>query len=94
LVQFGNSPFFSCVPMSGLISFFILLRIKKGVASQHPVKYNLDEDELKRVSALSRVELEEMRKELEKAQKLIEVTNDDDEDGDDDSVIEEGDTKE
>jgi len=64
------------------------------VASQHPVKYNLDEDELKRVSALSRVELEEMRKELEKAQKLIEVTNDDDEDGDDDSVTEEGDTKE
>jgi periodic tryptophan protein 1 len=56
-----------------------LIRIRKGVATQHPEKYVLDEKELQRVSALSRVELEEMKKEIEKAQKRVEITNDEDE---------------
>lgn len=60
------------------------IRIKKGVSAQHPEKYVLDEDELKRVSALSRIELEEMKKEVEKAQKLAASTNNDDEDDEDD----------
>ena len=42
-------------------------RVKRGVAAQHPQKYNLDEAELERVSALARVELEDARAELERA---------------------------
>ena len=43
-------------------------RVKRGVAIQHPHKYNLDEKELERVSALARIELEDARQELERAQ--------------------------
>jgi periodic tryptophan protein 1 len=43
-------------------------RVKRGVAVQHPQKYNLDEKELERVSALARIELEDARIELERAQ--------------------------
>ena len=42
-------------------------RVKRGVAAQHPQKYNLDETELERVSALARIELEDARVELERA---------------------------
>ena len=42
--------------------------MKRGVAAQHPNKYNLDETELERVSALARIELEDARVELERAQ--------------------------
>lgn len=41
--------------------------MKRGVAVQHPAKYNLDEKELERVSALARIELEDARVELERA---------------------------
>lgn len=37
------------------------------MAAQHPSKYNLDETELGRVSALARIELEDARIELERA---------------------------
>ena len=43
-------------------------RVKRGAANQHPTKYNLDEKELERVSALARIELEDARVELERAQ--------------------------
>ena len=42
-------------------------RVRRGVAAQHPQKYVLDDQELERVSALARIELEDARKELEKA---------------------------
>lgn len=42
-------------------------RVKRGVAASHPRKYVLDENELERVSALARIELEDARKELERA---------------------------
>ena len=42
-------------------------RVKRGVASSQPRKYNLDEKELARVSALARIELEDARTELMRA---------------------------
>lgn len=41
--------------------------MKRGVAAAHPKKYDLDEKELARVSALARIELEDARAELEHA---------------------------
>ncbi|KAL1949629.1 hypothetical protein VTO73DRAFT_8510 [Trametes versicolor] len=53
--------------MSNLISSVAWVR--RGIAAQHPIKYTLDDQELERVSALARVELEDARKELEQAHK-------------------------
>ena len=44
-----------------------ICRVRRGVSVQHPTKYVLDDQELERVSALARVELEDARKELEAA---------------------------
>lgn len=46
-----------------------LIRVRRGIAEHHPAKYVLDEQELNRVSALARIELEDARAELEKAHK-------------------------
>ncbi|KAF8217851.1 WD40-repeat-containing domain protein [Mycena galopus ATCC 62051] len=51
--------------MSSLIS--AVSWVKRGVAAQNPPKYVLDDKELERVSALSRVEKEDARIELERA---------------------------
>jgi len=51
--------------MSSLIS--CVTWVKRGVAAQHPIKYVLDDNELQRVSALARIEIEDARKELEQA---------------------------
>ncbi|KAI5122933.1 hypothetical protein M0805_007611 [Coniferiporia weirii] len=51
--------------MSSLIS--CVSWVKRGVTARHPGKYNLDERELGRVSALARIELEDARVELERA---------------------------
>ncbi|RPD74959.1 WD40 repeat-like protein [Lentinus tigrinus ALCF2SS1-7] len=56
--------------MSGLISSVAWVR--RGVATRHPQKYVLDDQELERVSALARIELEDARKELEAAHKAAE----------------------
>lgn len=59
-------------------------RVKRGVATQHPQKYNLDEKELERVSALARIELEDARQELENAQEEAQKLEEErDEEGDD-----------
>ena len=42
-------------------------RVKRGVAARNPEKYVLDDKELERVSALARIELDDARKELERA---------------------------
>ena len=47
--------------------------MRRGVAAQHPTKYVLDDQELERVSALARIELEDARKELEKAHKAAQA---------------------
>jgi len=46
--------------------------VKRGVSVAHPDKYVLDEQELERVSALARIELEDAKKELERAHKAAE----------------------
>ena len=41
--------------------------VRQGVAAQHPSKYVLNDSELERVSALAGIELEDARRELERA---------------------------
>ncbi|KAF5359202.1 hypothetical protein D9756_003076 [Leucocoprinus leucothites] len=53
--------------MSNLIS--AVAWVKRGAAIQHPQKYVLDDNELQRVSALARIELEDARVEMERAHK-------------------------
>lgn len=57
--------------MSGLISS--LAWVKRGAAQQNPQKYVLDDQELKRVSALARIELEDAKAELLRAQEAAKV---------------------
>ncbi|GJE85578.1 WD40 repeat-like protein [Phanerochaete sordida] len=79
--------------------------VKRGVSAQHPEKYLLDDKELERVSALARIELEDAKKELERAHKAAGVMGkgaegdeaDDDADADEDEsawVDEDEDAKE
>ncbi|KAG6333092.1 hypothetical protein ID866_5994 [Astraeus odoratus] len=77
--------------MSNLIS--CVTWVKRGVASQHPQKYVLDEKELGRVRALARIELEDAQVELDRAHKAAmkmgkgaegEEADDDDSDRDED----------
>ncbi|KAF8071864.1 WD40-repeat-containing domain protein [Lyophyllum atratum] len=51
--------------MTSLIS--AVAWVRRGVTAQHPQKYVLDDQELERVSALARIELEDARVELERA---------------------------
>lgn len=51
--------------MSSLIS--AVAWVRRGISTQHPQKYILDDKELERVSALARIELEDARVELERA---------------------------
>ncbi|CAA7266975.1 unnamed protein product [Cyclocybe aegerita] len=51
--------------MSNLIS--AVAWVRRGVSAQHPAKYVLDDQELERVSALARIELEDARDELQRA---------------------------
>ncbi|KAF9267928.1 transducin family protein/WD-40 repeat family protein [Marasmius fiardii PR-910] len=57
--------------MSNLISSVAWVR--RGVASQHPSKYVLDDKELERVSALAHIELEDARTELKRAHEAAKV---------------------
>lgn len=47
---------------------------------QQPVKYDLDEDELKRISSIAKIELEDARTELERANKAAQAMGEDDDD--------------
>ena len=51
--------------MSNLIS--AVAWVRRGVSARNPEKYVLDDEELERVSALARIELEDARIELERA---------------------------
>ena len=60
--------------------------VRRGVATEHPLKYAVDEKELERVSALARVELEDARVELERVSELAKgmgqgIEEDDEEEG-------------
>lgn len=56
-----------CVPPVFLTVRSHVYRVRRGVAARQPTKYTLDDQELERVSALARIELEDARKELEMA---------------------------
>ncbi|KAJ7170934.1 WD40-repeat-containing domain protein [Mycena crocata] len=82
--------------MSSLIS--AVSWVRRGVAAQHPEKYVLDDQELERVSALSRIQLEDARIELERAHEAAksmglgaegEEADDAGEDGDEDDWVDE-----
>jgi periodic tryptophan protein 1 len=63
------------------------------VAARHPTKYNLDEKELERISAVARIELEDARVELERASEAAKAMNREggnDEDGDADADEDDG----
>ena len=67
--------------------FKIWIRVKQGLATQHPSKYELDEKEILRVSALERIEPDDMRREMERAQAMVhspEIREDNDEKDSDD----------
>ena len=46
--------------------------VKRGITEQNPKKVDVDEDELARISALAKVELEDARMDLKNAQKEAE----------------------
>lgn len=76
--------------MSNLIS--AVAWVKRGVATQQPQKYVLDDNELQRVSALAHIELEDARVEMERAHKAAqEMGNDSEEDEVDEAPVEEDD---
>ena len=70
--------------------------MKRGAAQQNPQKYILDNQELQRVSALARIELEDAKAELQRAQKAADAVekrafssvDDDADDGDDSAWVE------
>lgn len=66
-----------------------VIRVKRGAAQQNPQKYILDDQELQRVSELARIELEDAKAELQRAQKAANaiekrIVSGNDEDADDD----------
>lgn len=80
-----------CSLFSEELKVSILSRVRRGVAVEHPTRYILDEKELERVSALARIELEDAKKELERAHKAAQsmgkgVEGDGDDDDEDEWV--------
>ncbi|THH00377.1 hypothetical protein EW026_g2152 [Hermanssonia centrifuga] len=67
--------------------------VKRGVTARNPEKYVLDDKELERVSALAHIELEDAKKELERAHKAAESMGkrDEGDEGDDDVEEDDGD---
>lgn len=71
--------------------------MKRGAAQQNPQKYVLDDQELQRVSALARIELEDAKAELQRAQEAANAVlkraasgadEEADDDGDDSAWVE------
>jgi periodic tryptophan protein 1 len=72
-----------------LTDSLFVTRVKRGAAQQNPQKYILDDQELERVSALARIELEDAKAELQRAQEAANavekrVISGEDEDANDD----------
>lgn len=51
----------------------LVIRVKRGVAQRNPQKYVLDDQELQRVSSLARIELEDAKAELQRAQRAADA---------------------
>jgi len=82
---------------SAQLTVLFVNRVKREAAQQNPQKYVLDDQELQRVSALARIELEDAKAELQRAQKAANaiekrvvagVDEDADDDGDDGAWVE------
>lgn len=65
--------------------------VRRGVAAQFPTKYDIDEDEINRISKLARLQLEDAQGDLKAAES---AGNDDDDDDDDAMEDDEGEKKE
>lgn len=55
--------------------------VRRGVASQFPTKYDVDEEELSRISKLAKLQLEDAQEDLDAAQNRDEKSDDSHEDG-------------
>jgi len=53
--------------------------VRRGVAAQFPTKYEIDEEEMERISKLARMQLEEAQGGLKAAREEAEKEDDDDE---------------
>ncbi|KAH8700699.1 putative rRNA processing protein Pwp1 [Talaromyces proteolyticus] len=62
--------------------------VHRGVAAQFPIKYDIDEEEINRISKLARLQLEDAKGDLEAAKEKVET-----EENDGDSMDEDGDGK-
>lgn len=71
-----------------------LSRVQRGVAVRNPQKYLLDDQELERVSALARIELEDAKKELERAHKAAQSMGKGAEGDEADDIVDEDATEE
>lgn len=66
--------------------------VRRGVAAQFPTKYEINEEEMDRISKLARMQLEEAQGDLKAAQEDEEMEEDDKKEGADDAM--EDDSKE
>jgi periodic tryptophan protein 1 len=64
--------------------------VRRGVAAQFPTKYDIDEDEINRISKLARLQLEDAQGDLKAAESAGNDEDDDDDDAMDDDEEEEG----
>jgi periodic tryptophan protein 1 len=62
--------------------------VRRGVAAQFPTKYEIDEEEMNRISKLARMQLEDAREDLSAAQEQEKKEGDAMEEDDDDDVEE------
>lgn len=67
--------------------------VRRGVAAQFPTKYDIDEDEINRISKLARLQLEDAQGDLKAAESAANGDDDDDNDeamGDDEEAQKSG----
>lgn len=67
--------------------------VRRGVAAQFPTKYEIDEEEMDRISKLARIQLEGAREDLQAAKEEKDASADHDEAMEEDTKKETGDSK-
>lgn len=61
--------------------------VPRGASARHPTKYEVDADELDRISKLARLKLDDAKEDLDDAQKHVEHSDDEtSSDGEDEGV--------
>jgi periodic tryptophan protein 1 len=61
--------------------------VPRGASARHPSKYEVDEEELARISKLAKLKLDDAREDLDDAQKEAEGSGDESSSDDDDEGI-------